>query len=41
VKYGSDVLGKVELSEAEIIVAGGRGMKKALNYVIVEDLFKL
>ncbi len=40
-KYGSDVSGKVELSEADVIVPGGRGMKNALNCVIVEDLFKL
>ncbi len=38
VKYDSDVSGKVELTEAEVIVSGGRGMKEASNYVILEDL---
>jgi hypothetical protein len=40
VKYDSDVCGQVELTEAEVIVSSGRGMKKALNYVILDDLFK-
>jgi electron transfer flavoprotein alpha subunit len=38
VKYDLDVSGKVELTEAEVIVSGGRGMKDASNYVILEDL---
>ncbi|HIJ68282.1 MAG TPA: electron transfer flavoprotein subunit alpha/FixB family protein [Deltaproteobacteria bacterium] len=38
VKYDSDVSGKVELTEAEVIVSGGRGMKEASNYVMLEDL---
>ncbi|MEN6441204.1 MAG: electron transfer flavoprotein subunit alpha/FixB family protein [Syntrophobacter sp.] len=38
VKYDLDTSGKVELSEAEIIVSGGRGMKEASNYGILEDL---
>jgi len=37
-KYDSDVSGKVELTEAEVIVSGGRGMKDASNYVILEEL---
>ncbi|MGA2027632.1 MAG: hypothetical protein ABSH17_11290 [Syntrophobacteraceae bacterium] len=32
--------GKVEPGEVEVIVPGSRGMQKALNYAIVEDLFK-
>ncbi len=38
VKYDSEVSGKVELTEAEVIVSGGRGMKEASNYVMLEDL---
>jgi len=38
VKYDLDVSGKVELTEAEVIVSGGRGMKEASNYVMLEDL---
>jgi electron transfer flavoprotein alpha subunit len=38
VKYDSDVSGKVELTEAEVIVSGGRGMKEASNYVMLEEL---
>ena len=38
VKYDLDVSGKVELTEAEVIVSGGRGMKDASNYVILEEL---
>jgi electron transfer flavoprotein alpha subunit len=41
VKYDLDVSGKVELTEAEIIVSGGRGMKDASNYAILEDLAAL
>lgn len=35
-----DTSGKVELTEAEIIVSGGRGMKEAKNYDILEELAK-
>ncbi len=38
VKYDVDVSGKVELTEAEVIVSGGRGMKDAANYAILEEL---
>ncbi|MGA2403655.1 MAG: electron transfer flavoprotein subunit alpha/FixB family protein [Syntrophobacteraceae bacterium] len=38
VKYDMDVSGQVELTEAEVIVSGGRGMKDASNYVILEEL---
>lgn len=38
VKYDLDTSGKVELSEAEIIVSGGRGMKEAGNYALLENL---
>ena len=38
VSFDLDTSGKVELSEAEIIVSGGRGMKEAANYTILEDL---
>ena len=38
VKYDLDTSGRVELTEAEIIVSGGRGMKEAGNYNILEDL---
>jgi electron transfer flavoprotein alpha subunit len=30
--------GKVELTEADIIVSGGRGLKEAANYKLIEDL---
>ena len=33
--------GKIELTEAEIIVSGGRGMKGPENYPILEELAKL
>ncbi len=35
-----DTSGKVELTEAEIIVSGGRGMKAAENFAILEELAK-
>ena len=38
VKYDLDVSGKKELTEADVIVSGGRGMKDASNYAILEDL---
>ncbi|MCE5333896.1 MAG: electron transfer flavoprotein subunit alpha/FixB family protein [Desulfobacteraceae bacterium] len=38
VKYDLDTSGKVELTEAEVIVSGGRGMKEAANYTIIEEL---
>lgn len=41
VKYDMDTSGKVELSEAEIIVSGGRGMKEASNYAILEQLAEI
>ncbi len=37
-KYDLDTSGKVELTEAEIIVSGGRGMKEAGNYTLIEEL---
>ncbi len=36
-----DTSGKVELTEAEIIVSGGRGMKGPENYPMLEDLAKV
>lgn len=36
-----DTSGKVELSEAEIIISGGRGMKEASNYSMLEELAQL
>lgn len=36
-----DTSGKVELTEAEIIVSGGRGMKGPENYAMLEDLAKI
>jgi electron transfer flavoprotein alpha subunit len=38
VKYDLDTSGKIELTEAEIIVSGGRGMKEASNFDILEEL---
>jgi electron transfer flavoprotein alpha subunit len=38
VKYDLDTSGKVELTEAEIIISGGRGMKEAANFAILEEL---
>ncbi|MEM5786283.1 MAG: electron transfer flavoprotein subunit alpha/FixB family protein [Syntrophobacteraceae bacterium] len=38
VKYDLDTSGKVELSEAEIIVSGGRGMKDASGFGMLEEL---
>lgn len=38
INFELDKSGKVELTEADIIVSGGRGMKEAANYVILEDL---
>ena len=37
-KYEADVSGKVDLTEAEVIVAGGRGMKDASNYDMLQEL---
>lgn len=36
-----DTSGKVELTEAEIIVSGGRGMKGPENYAMLEDMAKI
>lgn len=36
-----DTSGKVELTEAEIIVSGGRGMKGPENYAMLEELAKI
>jgi electron transfer flavoprotein alpha subunit len=36
-----DASGKIELTEANIIVSGGRGMKGPENYNIIEDLAKV
>lgn len=36
-----DTSGKVELTEAEIIVSGGRGMKGPENYVLLEELAQI
>lgn len=36
-----DTSGKVELTEAEIIVSGGRGMKGPENYAMIEELAAL
>jgi len=33
-----DTSGKIELTEANIIISGGRGMKEASNYAMLEDL---
>lgn len=36
-----DTSGKVELTEADIIVSGGRGMKGPENYALLEELAKI
>lgn len=36
-----DTSGKVELTEAEIIISGGRGMKEPGNYVFLEEVAQL
>lgn len=36
-----DTSGKVELTEADIIVSGGRGMKAPENYAMLEDLARV
>ncbi len=36
-----DTSGKVELTEAEIIISGGRGMKEPGNYVLLEEVAQL
>jgi electron transfer flavoprotein alpha subunit len=36
-----DTSGKVELTEAEIIISGCRGMKGPENYAMLEDLAKM
>ncbi|MGV8074618.1 MAG: electron transfer flavoprotein subunit alpha/FixB family protein [Syntrophobacteraceae bacterium] len=41
VSVDMDTSGKVELTEADIIVAGGRGLKSAENYALLEDLAKV
>lgn len=33
-----DASGKIELTEADVIVSGGRGMKEASNYALLEEL---
>ncbi len=37
----ADAAGKVDLTEAEIIVSGGRGMKDAANFEVIEKLADL
>ena len=39
--FQKDVSGKIELTEANIIVSGGRGMKGPENFNILEDLAKV
>ncbi|MGA3117403.1 MAG: electron transfer flavoprotein subunit alpha/FixB family protein [Syntrophobacteraceae bacterium] len=41
VKYEADVSGKVDLTEAEVIVSGGRGMKDAANFDMLQELAAL
>ncbi len=36
-----DTSGKVELTEAEIIISGGRGMKGPENYALLEDMARV
>jgi electron transfer flavoprotein alpha subunit len=36
--YDLEAAGKKELTEADIIVSGGRGMKEASNFAIIEEL---
>jgi electron transfer flavoprotein alpha subunit len=36
-----DTSGKIELTEANIIISGGRGMKDASNYAMLEELAAL
>ncbi len=38
IEVQKDTTGKVDLTEANIIVSGGRGMKGPENYVIIEEL---
>jgi len=40
-EIAKDTSGKIELTEANIIVSGGRGMKGPENYNIIEDLAKV
>jgi len=40
-EIAKDASGKIELTEANIIVSGGRGMKGPENYNIIEDLAKV
>jgi electron transfer flavoprotein alpha subunit len=40
-EIAKDTSGKIELTEANIIVSGGRGMKGPENYGILEDLAKV
>ena len=40
-KIDLDLAGKVELTEAQIIVSGGRGMKGPENYAMLEELARL
>jgi electron transfer flavoprotein alpha subunit len=40
-EIAKDTSGKIELTEANIIVSGGRGMKGPENYNILEDLAKV
>ncbi len=37
-KYDLETSGKVELTEAQTIVSGGRGMKDSANFAIIEEL---
>lgn len=41
VNVDREATGKIELTEAEIIVSGGRGMKGPENYAMLEELAKL